>query len=166
LLFSLLTFNNDGKPRPAVATLGSYYASSMIATSWMPSRYTALGDGVRDGNRQVIMGSLANLVQEFWPEQTPEGWQEARKEGFQYCVVIEQNQLQAMAAVWRYSEAAWEVASVYTRPEARGRGYAQAVVSFVTAAILNAGRRATCSAAADNLAMQRVAEKVGFKRVA
>jgi hypothetical protein len=68
LLFSLLTFNNDGKPRPAVATLGSYYASSMIATSWMPSRYTALGDGVRDGNRQVIMGSLANLVQEFWPE--------------------------------------------------------------------------------------------------
>ncbi len=106
------------------------------------------------------------LVQEFWPEQTPEGWQEARKEGFQYCAVIEQNQLQAMAAVWRYSEAAWEVASVYTRPEARGRGYAQAVVSFVTAAILNAGRRATCSAAADNPAMQRVAEKVGFKRVA
>ena len=63
------------------------------------------------------------------------------------------------------SEDAWEVASVYTRPEARGRGYAQAVVSFVTAAILSAGKRATCSAASDNPAMQRVAERVGFLRV-
>jgi predicted GNAT family acetyltransferase len=110
------------------------------------------------------MGAGFPLVQEFWPEQTPEGWQEAREEGFQYCAVIEHGQLQAMAAVWRYSEATWEVASVYTRPEARGHGYAQAVVSFVTAAILNAGKRATCSAASDNPAMQRVAESVGFQR--
>ena len=60
------------------------------------------------------------LVQMFWPEQTPEGWREARQEGFQYCALIEHGQIQAMAAVWRYSEAAWEVASVYTRPEVRG----------------------------------------------
>ena len=46
----------------------------------------------------------------------------------------------------------------------RGRGYAQAVVSFVTAAILNAGKRATRSAAADNSAMQRVAERIGLQR--
>jgi len=105
------------------------------------------------------------MVQDFWPTQTPEGWQEAREEGFQYCAVIEHGQLQAMAAVWRYSEAAWEVASVYTRPEARQRGYAQAVVSFVIAAILRAGKRATCSAGSNNLAMQRVAERIGFHRV-
>jgi len=80
------------------------------------------------------------LVQVFWLEQTREGWQEAREEGYQYCAVIEYGQLQALAAVWRYSEAAWEVASVYTRPEAHRRGYAQAVVSFVTAAILRAGK--------------------------
>jgi RimJ/RimL family protein N-acetyltransferase len=104
------------------------------------------------------------FVQEFWPEQTPEGWQAAQGEGFQYCGIIEHGQLQAMAAVWRYSETAWEVASVHTRPEARGRGYAQAVVSFVTAAILSAGKRATCSAASDNPAMQKVAERVGFQR--
>ena len=104
-------------------------------------------------------------VQVFWPEQTPEGGQEARAEGFQYCGVVEHGQLQAMAAVWRYSEAAWEVASVYTRPEVRQRGYAQAVVTFVTAAILAAGKRATCSAGSDNLAMQRVAERVGSQRV-
>jgi GNAT superfamily N-acetyltransferase len=105
------------------------------------------------------------MVQAVWPEQTPEGWQEAREEGFQYCAVIESGQLQAIAAVWRYSEAAWEVASVYTRPEARLRGYAQAVVSFVTAEILKAGKRATCSAGFDNQFMQRVAERVGFQRV-
>ena len=104
------------------------------------------------------------LIQAFWPEQTPEGWQEARAEGFENCAVIEHNQLQAMAAAWRYSEVAWEVVSVYTRPESRGRGYAQAVVSFVTTAILRAGKRATCSAGSDNPAMQRVAERVGFQR--
>jgi hypothetical protein len=67
-LYSLLTYNNDGKPRLALATLGSYYASSMIATSWLPTRYTPLGDGIRDGNRQVILAGFANLIQEFWPE--------------------------------------------------------------------------------------------------
>jgi GNAT superfamily N-acetyltransferase len=61
--------------------------------------------------------------------------------------------------------AAWEVASVYTRPEVRGRGYAKAVVAFVTAAILGAGKRATCRTASDNRAMQRVAERVGFQQV-
>ena len=105
------------------------------------------------------------MVQEFWPEQTPEGWQEAREEGFRYCAAIEHNLLQAMAAVWCYSESAWEVASVYTRPEARRRGYAQAMVTFVTAAILRAGRQATCSTGSDNQAMQRVSESVGFQRV-
>ena len=105
------------------------------------------------------------LVEIFWPEQTTEGWRDAREEGYQYGAVIEQGQIQVMAAVWRYSEAAWEVASVYTRPEVRGRGYAKTVVAFVTVAILEVGKRATCSTAGDNRAMQRVAERVGFQRV-
>ena len=67
-LYSILTYNTEGKPRLAVATLGSYYTSSMIATCWLPARYTPLGDGVRDGNRQVILASFSNLIQEFWPE--------------------------------------------------------------------------------------------------
>jgi predicted GNAT family acetyltransferase len=72
---------------------------------------------------------------------------------------------QALTPQQTSAEDAWEVASVYTRSEARGRGYAQAVVSFVTAAILSAGKRATCSEASDNPAMQRVAGCVGFQRV-
>ncbi len=67
-LYSLFTYNNEGKRRPALANLSSYYASSMLATCWYPARYTALGDGVRDGNRQVIMAGLINQIQEFWPE--------------------------------------------------------------------------------------------------
>ena len=106
-----------------------------------------------------------HLVEVFWPEQTPEGWREAHEEGYQYCGVIEAGQLQAIAAVWRYSEEAWEVASVHTRPEVRRRGYAQTMVSFVTAEILRAGKRATCSTSSDNRAMQKVAESLGFQRV-
>jgi len=68
LLYTFVTLNNEGKPRPSVATLGSYYASGMMSVLWLPQRYTALGDGIRDGNRQVIYSGLFNVVQEFWPE--------------------------------------------------------------------------------------------------
>jgi len=67
-LFSVLTYNNEGKRRFALGTVGSYYASSMATTLWFPGRYTALGDGVRDGNRQIALSALVNEVQEFWPE--------------------------------------------------------------------------------------------------
>ena len=104
------------------------------------------------------------LVQEFWPSQTPNGWYHARQEGFQYCAVIEHGQIRALAAVWRYSDTTWEVASVYTQPGVRGKGYAKAVVSFVTAYILEMDKRATCNTSRDNRAMQRVAESVGFRQ--
>jgi predicted GNAT family acetyltransferase len=105
------------------------------------------------------------LIQEFWPEQTPEGWQEAREKGFKYCGIIEHDQLQAIAAVWPYSEAAWEIATVYMRLEAHQRGYAKALISLVTAEILRSGKRATYSTATDNEAMHRAAESVCFQRV-
>lgn len=68
ILFSVLTYNKEGKRRFALGTLGSYYASSMASTAWFPERYTALGDGVRDANRQIVLSMLVNQVQEFWPE--------------------------------------------------------------------------------------------------
>ncbi len=67
-----------------------------------------------------------------------------------------------MAAIWRYSNEAWELAAVSTRPEFRQRGYGQSVASFVTAAILGQGRLATCLTAGDNTAMRRTAESIGF----
>ncbi|MCW5848613.1 MAG: GNAT family N-acetyltransferase [Anaerolineae bacterium] len=100
-----------------------------------------------------------------WPATTPESWLAAQALGFQYAAVILGGQIQALAAALRCPGPVGEVWQVYTRPEARGRGYAKAVVSFVTAAILDAGQRARCSTAHDNHAMQRVAESLGFQRV-
>jgi RimJ/RimL family protein N-acetyltransferase len=107
-----------------------------------------------------------DLASTIWPDEHPldrETWLEARELGYRYCgVVVEGTRLLAIAAVWRYSETTWEVAAVRTQPDARRRGYSKAAVSFVTAFILDSGRRATCTTGADNLAMQRTAESVGF----
>jgi GNAT superfamily N-acetyltransferase len=108
------------------------------------------------------------LAQALWPEAFPltrATWDESRKLGYRYCGAIDRGRIWAIAAVWRYSETAWEAAAVRTLPEGRRQGYAKAVVSFVTANILDAGRRATCTTGDDNLAMQRTAESVGYYRI-
>jgi hypothetical protein len=105
------------------------------------------------------------LAQAMWPASSPltqEIWREAQQQKYMYGALIEGQQIQAMAAVWKYSDTAWEVAAVRTRRGIRRRGYAKAVVSFVTAYILVGGRLATCSMAGDNIAMQRTAESIGF----
>jgi predicted GNAT family acetyltransferase len=108
------------------------------------------------------------LASTIWPDEHPlsrETWMEACELGYRYCGVVQQGRLFAIAAVWRYSETAWEAAAVRTRVDARRHGYAQAVVSFVTAYILDCGRRATCTTAQENVAMQRTAESIGFVRI-
>ena len=72
----------------------------------MPSGLRLLPPGGSGFILQVGLEEVFALVER--PEQTPEGWQEAREEGFHYCAVIEHNQLQAMAAVWRWSVASPE----------------------------------------------------------
>ena len=104
-------------------------------------------------------------AQGLWPSDFPltrEIWEEAREAGYRYCGVVEGDTLVACAAVWRYSDAAWEVAAVRTLEAYRRRGYGQAVVSFATAYILAQGRVATCHTEVRNLAMRRVAARVGF----
>ena len=54
---------------------------------------------------------------------------------------------------------------MHTREGYRGKGYAKAVCSFVTAHILASGRSATCSTRADNTSMLRVATALGFRRL-
>lgn len=99
----------------------------------------------------------------FTDKEWEELWAGARSEGYRYCAVIEGEAIASVAAVWRYSDEAWEAAAVYTAPTFRRRGYAKSVVSFVTAHILDAGRLATCHTDVDNLAMARTAEAVGFR---
>ena len=105
------------------------------------------------------------LAQEFVPEKAPltrEVWDDSRRDGYQFCAVIEKERIVAWAAAWRYSEKAWEVAAVRTHPEYRRRGYGQTVVSFVTGYILENGRLATCLTRSSNDTMQKTAMSVGF----
>ena len=93
-----------------------------------------------------------------------EDWEEWHQQGYRYCGLVRGQTIIARAAVWAYSDTAWELAAVMTQPEYRGRGSARAVCSFATAQILAAGRTAMCHTAATNSAMLRVAESLGYRR--
>jgi hypothetical protein len=64
-------------------------------------------------------------------------------EKYTYCAFIKDNRIQSRADVWMYSETAWEVGVMSTWHAVRRGGYAQALVSFVMAYILEAGQIAT-----------------------
>lgn len=109
------------------------------------------------------------LAQQAWAEAgltlTHEDWLSARDQGYTYCAIADNDILASIAAVWIYSEEAWEVAAVATMRAYRRRGLATAVVSFVTDHILSNGRLATCHTRSDNYAMRKTAEGVGFRIV-
>lgn len=80
-------------------------------------------------------------------------------------VIYEDGKIAARAAIWMYSDEAWEVAGVHTLPSYRRRGYGKALVGFCTAEILRRGRRATCTTGEDNIAMLTTAKAVGFQQI-
>jgi len=86
-----------------------------------------------------------------------EDWEQNRADGFRYCAIVEHEAIAALAAVWTYSETHWEVAAVSTAPAFRQRGYGKAVVCFVTAHILEQGRKATILTDSTNVAMLKTA---------
>jgi RimJ/RimL family protein N-acetyltransferase len=93
-----------------------------------------------------------------------EDWEEWHAQGYRYCALVQDGTMLSKAAVWMYSDTAWELAAVWTDPAHRGQGYARSVCSFVTAHILASGRGATCHTVASNAAMLRVAESLGYRR--
>lgn len=82
--------------------------------------------------------------------------------GFTYAGVFEEGLLVARAALWTYSPDAWELAAVSTLRHQRRNGLGRSVCSFVTEAILAAGRIATCHTDATNTPMRLLAESLGF----
>lgn len=80
-------------------------------------------------------------------------------------VILEDGKIVARAAVWMYSEEAWEVAGVHTLPAYRRRGYGEALVRFCTAEIVRRGRKATCTTGEDTAAMINTAKAVGFQQI-
>ncbi|MHB0858200.1 MAG: GNAT family N-acetyltransferase [Anaerolineae bacterium] len=108
------------------------------------------------------------LARDLWPEPglAKETWLEARDLGYRYCAVVEAGEIRAIAAVWRNTEEAWELSAVYTRPGYRRRGYGRAACAYATAAILEAGRTATCTTREGNAAMRATADALGYRLVA
>ena len=121
------------------------------------------------GVRWLDMDADYPLMREVWEVRgnrppAREEFRAWRDGGYQYCAIVEDGKILSIAASWSRSPSAWELAAVWTREEARGRGYAKAVCSFATAHILANGRIATCGTRRNNLPMIRVAESIGFRR--
>lgn len=105
------------------------------------------------------------LVRAMWAnfmELSCEEWRSFWEQGYEYCGIIDNGLMVARAAVWRYSDDAWELASVETLPECRRRGLATEVCSLATSRIVGADRIATCNIRIDNIPMQRTAAAIGF----
>jgi RimJ/RimL family protein N-acetyltransferase len=108
------------------------------------------------------------MAQQYW-SRIPcalerKDWDEARDAGYRYCAIIQDKQIVALAAEYRFSDEAWMLAAVSTAEARRRRGYGKQVCSFVTAHILESVRLATCETRVDNVPMIRTAESIGFRR--
>jgi len=67
-LFTFFTYNDEGKTRPGLANLASFYGSNVIAVLWYPPGHDALREGVEAANIQMAMNLGFNILQEFWPD--------------------------------------------------------------------------------------------------
>jgi hypothetical protein len=68
LAFVFVTYNDEGKVRPAIANVVADYGGAFAQVAWHPRRYTIRGDGVRFGNLALGFNFIANLINEFTPD--------------------------------------------------------------------------------------------------
>lgn len=111
-----------------------------------------------------------SLARQYWlgisgADLAQSTWVKAHEYGYQYAAILKAGQIISMAAVWRFSPTAWEVAAVSTLPAHRCQGHSRKVIAFVTAYILAAGRLATCSTEDNNQAMAATAKSAGFQEI-
>jgi hypothetical protein len=65
---TFLTYNRDGKRRLDIGGIAGIYGGPMVMTTWNPSRYTALGYGIRQGNMAAGITTGIYVIREFSPE--------------------------------------------------------------------------------------------------
>ena len=123
--------------------------------------------GETDAVRWLDWDADFEMAQRYWPPNLPltrDVWDDARAVGYRYCGLIENGQILALAAEFRFSETAWMLAAVGTAVAYRRRGYGKRVSTFVTSHIVGEGRVATCMTRDESLPMIRTAESIGFRR--
>jgi len=122
-----------------------------------------------DGVRWLDCEADYRLAKQYWGRHQLDlpysMWRGAHESGYQYAAIIKKGNIVSCAAVWQFSNEAWEVAAVTTWELYRRHGYAKKVVSFLTRHILMMGRIATTSTQDDNTAMIATAKSVGFRMI-
>lgn len=68
LEMSFLAYNSEGRKRLDVPKLAGAYGAGMIVTTWYPSRYSPLVQGVQNGHVEFGVDAGVNLIREFSPE--------------------------------------------------------------------------------------------------
>ena len=84
---------------------------------------------------------------------------------FRYYGVFEDGVLASVACAYLRLPEVWAIGDVYTREEYRGRGYAKAATSAITADALRAGAIALLHVAEDNAPALRVYRALGYREV-
>lgn len=68
LKMTMLAYDGSGKLHLDLPRFAGDYGSSMLVTTWYPSAYSPLVQGVRMGHVQVGLDAGTNLLREFSPE--------------------------------------------------------------------------------------------------
>ena len=109
------------------------------------------------------------LAQEYWAALgqplAHSTWIAAHEYGYRYGAIVQNGRIISCAAVWKFSDEAWEIAAVSTLPEYRRKGYSNQVITFITRYILEEGRTPVCSTGDENVAMIATAKSVGYEEV-
>ena len=68
ILYSVLTYNNQGHPTLNLANIGGYYVASAASTLWLPGHDKVASYAFSDGSEALALSVPINMFQEFWPE--------------------------------------------------------------------------------------------------
>jgi hypothetical protein len=68
ILYSFLTYNNQGHPTLNLANIGGYYFAGAVSTRWLPGRQKVASYALNNGSESIGLSLPVNLLQEFWPE--------------------------------------------------------------------------------------------------
>jgi RimJ/RimL family protein N-acetyltransferase len=111
-------------------------------------------DAARDAHEGMWPGVT------FWSE---EEWRQFHAEGCRHADLLVDGHAVSTAGLWPRTDEEWGPIAVSTAPDHRNKGYCKALISFVTQAVLDAGKRAVIVTRDDNAPMRRVAEALGYR---
>jgi len=68
VLYSFMTYNNQGHRTLNVANIGGYYFAAAVSTTWLPESQKLGSYTLSNGSASLALSIPVNMLQEFWPE--------------------------------------------------------------------------------------------------